>query len=512
MSFARKFGENAEPRSLSAEDLRSFAERGFCLFPCKPRSKAPAITDWPERATSDIAQLDAWRNQFHECNWGVAAWTSGFFAVDIDRKVNAGAVKDGFETLAAWSAEHPETPEWLRTASIHTSRGMHYLFSYPNDGKIPNSSGTLAPGIDIRGWHGYVMAPGSIHPDGTVYRWANEESVVAAPPWLLDKIAAAQHRLPATLDESTGHRSGETKIAYGRRNSALTSFAGSMRRRGMVHAAIEAALLIVNREQCVTPLPEMEVKAIARSVSRYKAELLELKKIGLGYSSSHHITRPQDIPDPRSLGRQPVRFLVDDLIPLNAVTAIAGEYSVGKSWLGVTLASELMHGGTFIGREVMPCDQVLYLDRENPLSVIQERLDVVYREGEMAHRHWGLWCDEDPPLLEDSLLLEFARPGVVMFFDTLVRFHRADENRPSEMAAIMGYLRRLQSCGATVIVFHHRDKKLEAGYRGTAEIPSGCDVLYSLSKSRRTWSPVNSTATGMKTAWPKTRRRKPSLP
>ena len=69
-----------------------------------------------------------------------------------------------------------------------------------------------------------------------------------------------------------------------------------------------------------------------------------------------------------------------------------------------------------------------------------------------------------------------------MIFDALIRFHRADENRPSDMANVMGYLRRLQSRGATLIVFHHRDKKLEAGYRGTAEIPAGCDVLYSLGR------------------------------
>jgi len=106
----------------------------------------------------------------------------------------------------------------------------------------------------------------------------------------------------------------------------------------------------------------------------------------------------------------------------------------------------------------------------------------VYRDGENAHRHWGMWCDDEPPLLDNSLLLTFARPGVVLFFDALIRFHRADENSPSAMSQVMACLRRLQSQGATVIAFHHRDKKLEAGYRGTAEIPSGADVLYSLGK------------------------------
>jgi Bifunctional DNA primase/polymerase, N-terminal/AAA domain/Primase C terminal 1 (PriCT-1) len=470
------------PDGPSIEEIYSLANRGFSLFPCKPRTKIPAIKQWPKLATRDTAQIEAWSNQFYGCNWGIAAWKSGLFALDVDRKTENGKLVDGFEVIATWSLEHPETLEWLRTATIQTSRGTQYLFAYPADRKIPNSAGLLAAGIDIRGHHGYIMAPGSIHPDGPVYEWATQEPIALPPLWLLNKISAAHSHSAAISDRPIPNASEQRKVSYGSRNSTLTSLAGTMRRRGMVEAAIEAALLVVNSEQCEPPLPEAEVRTIARSVSRYEPGETPLKPSPPAGHSLIHIRTAEDIPDPRSLSREPVRFLVDDLIPLNSVTVIAGEYAVGKSWLGLKLASEIKRGGRFIGRDVTRCDQVVYFDRENPLSVVQERMDLLYCDDEKAHRHWGLWCEDEPPLLESSALLDFGGNSIVMFFDTLVRFHRADENRPSEMAQVMGYLRRLQSRGATVIVFHHRDKKLEAGYRGSGEIPSGCDVLYSLSK------------------------------
>jgi hypothetical protein len=60
------------------------------------------------------------------------------------------------------------------------------------------------------------------------------------------------------------------RIPEGERNAALTSLAGTMRRRGMSPQAIEAALLSENKARCDPSLPEKDVRDIARSVSRYK--------------------------------------------------------------------------------------------------------------------------------------------------------------------------------------------------------------------------------------------------
>ena len=58
-------------------------------------------------------------------------------------------------------------------------------------------------------------------------------------------------------------------IAVGR-NNALTRMAGTMQRKGMTLAAIEAALLAENLASCSPPLADDEVLGIARSVRRYQ--------------------------------------------------------------------------------------------------------------------------------------------------------------------------------------------------------------------------------------------------
>jgi AAA domain/Primase C terminal 1 (PriCT-1) len=59
------------------------------------------------------------------------------------------------------------------------------------------------------------------------------------------------------------------EISDGKRNATLASLAGTMRKRGANQQTIEAALLAANRSQCRPPLDDVEVRAIAESVSRY---------------------------------------------------------------------------------------------------------------------------------------------------------------------------------------------------------------------------------------------------
>jgi len=74
---------------------------------------------------------------------------------------------------------------------------------------------------------------------------------------------------PPTTPQVNPHR----KIGEGKRNTHLASLAGSMRRRNMSPKAVEDALLAENSEHCDPPLPEEEVKTIARSIARYSPQV-----------------------------------------------------------------------------------------------------------------------------------------------------------------------------------------------------------------------------------------------
>ena len=79
--------------------------------------------------------------------------------------------------------------------------------------------------------------------------------------------------------------------------------------------------------------------------------------------------------------------------------------------------------------------------------------------------------------------MEWAKrtQGFVVF-DSLVRFHAANENDNSEMAQVMGRFIELARAGATVLVLHHTPKDSHIKFRGPQEILAACVCAFKVSK------------------------------
>jgi len=187
-----------------------------------------------------------------------------------------------------------------------------------------------------------------------------------------------------------------------------------------------------------------------------------------------------DLPDIFSFSAEDVPELVEGLIPGGTVTLLTAPPGLGKSWFSLRLAICVALGVDFLGHECRRT-AVLYLDKENPLGLIQQRFDVAAGGVVPGLHYWGPWVTDEPPVLGDARLLAIAeteRPLII--FDSLVRFHAADENDASEMSIVMGHLRRLADAGATVFVIHHRGKTEANKYRGSSDILAGVDTAYSL--------------------------------
>lgn len=235
------------------------AMRGWRLFPVEAKGKRPLIVDWPNQATCEPEQIRAWV-RWPQCNWAVATGArSGFFVLDVDGGPGMAAIQE-------LTRHHGS--EWTATLGVKTARGAHLYFLWPEGVTIHNSTSKVAPGLDIRGDGGYVIIPPSIHPSGEQYRWLGEGEdvpIATAPDWLLKQLretTLSTLQAPVTVSEAG--------IMEGQRNGTLTSLGGVMRRRAMTPQAIEAALLAENTTNCKPPLPDAEVRAIARSVSRYE--------------------------------------------------------------------------------------------------------------------------------------------------------------------------------------------------------------------------------------------------
>jgi hypothetical protein len=245
--------------------------------------------------------------------------------------------------------------------------------------------------------------------------------------------------------------------------------------RRIAHAADSIREQAANDPGATIAGLRIRLSEVERDAARHEAEL------------GARITRIEDIPDPFACLSDDIGWIVQDLIPARGITIIAGEAGAGKTWLALDLARAVTWGGNFLGRKTRVA-QVLYLDKENPLSLVRDRLQTLFG-GTSELRPWGLWCPEEPPMIGDPRLLEFARHGPVVIVDSMIRFHKADENSATQMSLVMASLRELATAGASIVVLHHKSKSETSSYRGSSDIVATGSRWTRLSRSSRTFQP-----------------------
>jgi hypothetical protein len=169
------------------------------------------------------------------------------------------------------------------------------------------------------------------------------------------------------------------------------------------------------------------------------------------------------------------------MIARGSVTLICSESGTGKTWLGYYIAGCVAHGSRALGRAVRR-SKVIYLDGENPLYTVKQRLSALGIQETKDLIVWGGWNVSPPHGPQSALLVDFARlHKPLIIFDSLIEFHPGSEQSSTETRAFMRYFRALANLGATVIVLHHSGKAETAKiYRGSTDIKAAVDTAYHL--------------------------------
>lgn len=114
-------------------------------------------------ATTDEATIRKWWSKQQRANIGVATGhVSGILVVDVDPRHGGD---EGLAQIEKEFGSFDDVPCVLTGGG-----GKHFYFRMP-DKKIRCSAGMVAPGVDIKGDGGYVVAAGSLHESGTRYHW-----------------------------------------------------------------------------------------------------------------------------------------------------------------------------------------------------------------------------------------------------------------------------------------------------------------------------------------------------
>jgi len=321
-------------KNILLDAALAYASKGWRVFPCGINKK-PLLQDWPNKASSDPAQIRTWWAEHPEASIGLACGPdSGVWVLDVDSPNTLKPNRpDGFKSILQLEEQHGPLP---RTLSQSTGGGGAQIFWRWNRRDIHNSAGKIAPGIDVRGSGGYAILPPSGHPSGGVYRWENNLEPVEAPAWLLDLVCSKEKATeqPPAPPVHTGEGTPYGRKALAEELSTLSRAVEGERNDVLNRCSFSLAQLVAGGE-----LPEDEVRTklydMARAIGLNYQESIKTIQSGFNEgmksprsgdnrqpSSGTSIeevgsTKPLEWPDPLPLPDDllPVKPLEPDMLP-----------------------------------------------------------------------------------------------------------------------------------------------------------------------------------------------------
>ena len=247
-----------------------YCEHGFGIIPLKARTKQPAtihgLNDWFD---SPDSAREVW-TKYPDFNIGIVCGAPSHGLLVLDFDIDEEREKDGYATLSAWERAQGDLPE--TAVAITGSGGMHYLYRTDRNNIRPSANPEL--GVDVRCDGSYIVAPPSIHPNGTRYEWQDHPEDVP--------ISTANGAVYDFLDhiqrnggqDETVKDNGKFKlperIEKGARDKTLFRYASHLRAIGRSDAEILNTVMGANFTLCEPPMDSKDVQRIVRSACRYE--------------------------------------------------------------------------------------------------------------------------------------------------------------------------------------------------------------------------------------------------
>lgn len=252
--------------SDTREAALAYLAHGWSVVPIAAAGKRPLVR-WEayQRALPEAAEVRHWFERWPDANVGIVTGAvSGILVLDVDLQ------HDGDASLAQLERRFAPLPATVE--AISGGGGRHVYFAHP--GGVVGNRTAIAPGLDLRGDGGLVVAPPSRHTSGRRYRWhaahqPDKVPLAEMPAWLASLVRGESAHPGHPLAHWRSLVRGG--VEEGARNSTIASLTGHLLWRGVDPSVALELLLCWNRVRCTPPLSDEEVARTVESVTRTHA-------------------------------------------------------------------------------------------------------------------------------------------------------------------------------------------------------------------------------------------------
>jgi len=506
--------------------------KGFRLMPLPAGRKFAPPDGW-----TDPAKAFKWRSTNN-----VAIFTGGFedgalLVLDLDRKGDV----DGVASAEALEKKHGDLPPTLTHAT--PSGGYHLFFRVPH--AVQSSASKLAPGVDVRSYNAYVVAPSSVI-DGKPYTVAHDLDIADAPAWLVElcgkpreRDASAEPAEPLTgyaaevaVTKARAYLQDEAPAAIEGEGGDATTYAVACRVRDFGVTQDEALQLMEDHwnERCEPPWKGDDLaKKIANAYAYASgaagngnpAAIFTAVEPSPPTTDKHATPRVSggddvawrrpmfaiDLCEFENATLPPPRFMVDRIVPAGVVTLLGGHGGAGKSILALSIAAHFAAGQSVFGLPVAG-GPALYVSLEDAQDWMLHRLRKVVdtfglnaravtsnlriADGTAAGAlmredgRWGASLTETAAMRE---LRELVGDASLIFIDNASDAFDGNENARGQVRTFMRTLANLGREDAAVVLIAHIDKNA-ARYGASGNSYSGSSAWHNSARSRLALTPA----------------------
>jgi Bifunctional DNA primase/polymerase, N-terminal/AAA domain len=487
----------------------AYEARGFSVIPLVPSEKRPAVTLAPFLSGQDrmsAAEIRTYWTANPQHGVGIVTGTpSGLVVVDVDPR-NGGSVEAVLEKGCATDL-----------VASTGGGGVHFFLRHPGPAYSVPCGKTVLPGVDRKGDGGYVVAPPTVHPNGTPYTWEQTGEVGELPPWVLERPTAT-----APTGEDRGQWVADA-IAHpeaaisGTQEDTLTRltwyYAGQVQ-QGRVDYDIALSTLCLWTSQLPLgnkhdPWTEQHVRdRLDRGIARRK-DGFAVTVVGTAGSLSvatgekkRAMTDEEMIASVvaacrsakvRSLERLPqVEWIAPLVLPRGVLVDLHGDPKAGKSTFLAHLLRAILEGGEFFGQQTTKTKAIWFTEQPPPTFAPLLQAAGLYDHPDLLVLHHyeamtASWHHRVAALVRVAVD-EGAGVLVIDTFTKLAGIRGEDENNSGSVLTALDALEMAKAAGLTVILVRHDRKSggrvTDAG-RGSNAVAGEVDVIYQLVKDNR---------------------------